>query len=54
MLKLFRCCALAAAICLAASASVSGLTPGTTYHFRMVAVSDAGTRYGLDMTFTTT
>jgi hypothetical protein len=38
---------------IAASASVSGLTAATTYHYRTVAVNDAGTKYGLDMTFKT-
>ena len=33
-------------------ADVSSLAPGTTYHFRAVAVGD-GTDYGSDMTFTT-
>ena len=36
------------------SLSVSGLMPGTTYHFRLVATSDAGTSSGADRTFTTT
>ena len=36
-----------------ASASISGLTPNTTYHFRIVAISFAGTSYGNDNTFTT-
>ncbi|MDO8578463.1 MAG: hypothetical protein Q7R50_04715, partial [Dehalococcoidales bacterium] len=31
---------------------LSGLTPGTTYHYRAVATGD-GTSYGLDQTFTT-
>jgi hypothetical protein len=34
------------------SDGISGLTPGTTYHFRAVAVGD-GTAYGGDMTFPT-
>jgi hypothetical protein len=34
-------------------ASISGLTAGTTYHFRIVASNTAGTRYGIDRTFTT-
>ena len=34
------------------SASISGLDPGTTYHFKAKAVGD-GTAYGDDMTFTT-
>ncbi len=38
---------------IAATGSVSGLTAATTYHYRVVAASDAGTRYGLDMTFKT-
>ncbi|MEE8372138.1 MAG: CFI-box-CTERM domain-containing protein [Dehalococcoidia bacterium] len=33
-------------------ADISSLTPGTTYHFRAVAVGD-GTDYGSDVTFTT-
>jgi 6-phosphogluconolactonase (cycloisomerase 2 family) len=35
------------------SASVSGLLPGTTYHFRIVAKNAGGTSDGGDMTFTT-
>ena len=35
------------------SAGLTGLTPGTTYHFRAVAVSSAGTSYGADKTFGT-
>lgn len=38
---------------LAVSAPVSGLTAGRTYHFRVVATSDAGTSVGKDATFTT-
>jgi len=34
------------------AAQLTGLTPGTTYHFRAVAVGD-GTAYGDDMVFTT-
>jgi hypothetical protein len=37
----------------AVSASLSGLTPGTTYHYRVVATSSAGTSVGVDQTFTT-
>src|SRR5262249_39210702 len=33
------------------SAPVSGLKAGTTYHFRLVATSDAGTGTGADQTF---
>jgi hypothetical protein len=33
--------------------SLSGLTPGTTYHYRLVATSDAGTSRGGDVSFTT-
>jgi hypothetical protein len=33
--------------------SVSSLASGTTYHFRLVATSDAGTGRGADVTFTT-
>lgn len=36
------------------SANLSALTPGTTYHFRVVAVSAGGTTLGTDQTFTTT
>lgn len=36
-----------------AGISLAGLTPGTTYHFRFVAVSDGGTVFGPDRTFTT-
>ena len=32
---------------------VTGLTPGTTYHFRLVATSVAATTNGVDRTFTT-
>ena len=32
---------------------VQGLTPGTTYHFRVVATSAGGTAQGADATFTT-
>ena len=35
------------------SASISGLTASTTYHFRIVTTNSAGTRYGSDRTFTT-
>jgi hypothetical protein len=34
-------------------AAVSGLTPGTSYHFRLAATNSYGTRYGSDVTFTT-
>jgi outer membrane protein assembly factor BamB len=33
------------------SADVTGLTAGTTYHFRIAATNGAGTQYGLDRTF---
>jgi len=33
--------------------AVSGLTAGTTYHFRVVATNAAGTTYGADRSFTT-
>ena len=33
-------------------ASASGLAPGSTYHYRVVATSELGTSYGLDQTFT--
>ncbi len=35
------------------TASLSELSAGTTYHFRLVAESEAGTVYGADTTFTT-
>jgi hypothetical protein len=33
--------------------AVSGLAPGTPYHFRIVASNAGGTTYGVDQTFTT-
>jgi hypothetical protein len=36
-----------------ASAGISGLVPGTTYHFRIVATNSDGTTFGSDATFTT-
>ncbi len=36
-----------------AAVSLEGLTPGTLYHYRFVAISAAGTAYGPDRTFTT-
>ena len=38
----------------AKSATVTGLTPDTTYHFRLVADNATGTSHGLDRTFRTT
>jgi hypothetical protein len=35
----------------AVNASISGLTAGLTYHFRLVATNSDGTGYGSDMTF---
>lgn len=35
------------------SAAITGLTAGTTYHFRVKAVNSVGTTNGSDMTFTT-
>jgi streptogramin lyase len=37
----------------AVTASLSGLRPSTTYHFRLVATSTSGTTYGADATLTT-
>jgi len=34
-------------------AGISGLTPGTTYHFRIVATNSVGTRHGTDRTLNT-
>jgi len=33
--------------------ALSGLTPGTTYHFRALGTNTSGTTYGSDLTFTT-
>jgi hypothetical protein len=35
----------------AVSADLTGLTPKTTYHYRLVATNSFGTSYGVDMTF---
>ena len=35
------------------SAPITDLTPGTDYHFRLVAVNSSGTSYGYDTTFLT-
>lgn len=35
------------------SATISGLKPETTYHFRMAATNEIGTKYGNDKTFKT-
>jgi plastocyanin len=37
----------------AATATLSGLTPAATYHFRLVATNEKGTAEGPDQTFTT-
>jgi len=37
----------------AVSKSISGLSSGVTYHYRVVAVNSGGTTYGGDMTFAT-
>jgi streptogramin lyase len=37
----------------AGSAQLSGLEPGTTYHYRALATNASGTTYGPDTTFTT-
>jgi len=36
------------------SATVTGLAPSTTYHFRLVAMNPSGRAFGPDLTFTTT
>ena len=41
-------------IATAVSAALSGLIPGTTYHYRVVASSTNGNTEGADQTFTTT
>jgi hypothetical protein len=38
---------------IAVSAPLTGLSPGTTYHFRLVATNPGGTSYGADTTFET-
>lgn len=38
---------------IAVSQSVSGLSPSTLYHYRVVATSPEGTTLGSDVTFTT-
>jgi hypothetical protein len=38
---------------LAVSAQITGLSAGKTYHFRLVATSDAGTTHGADASFVT-
>jgi streptogramin lyase len=35
------------------SANLTGLSPGTTYHYRLVAANASGTQYGSDQTFVT-
>ncbi len=37
----------------AVSAAIAGLSPGTVYHVRVVAITDRGTAQGPDLTFTT-
>jgi len=37
----------------AVSANITGLTPNTTYHFRIVGTNSGGTHFGNDRTFTT-
>src|SRR4029077_16937322 len=36
-----------------AQANLTGLTPGVTYHYRLVATNSAGTDYGYDYTLST-
>jgi hypothetical protein len=35
------------------TAAITGLSPGTTYHYRLIATNAAGTTYGADETLTT-
>ena len=35
------------------SENITGLSPNTTYHFRLVGTNSSGTKYGSDRTFTT-
>jgi hypothetical protein len=37
----------------AVNATLTGLTPGTTYHYRVAATNSAGAALGVDLTFTT-
>jgi FG-GAP repeat len=39
---------------LALTGALTGLSPGTTYHYRLVSENSAGTSFGADATFTTT
>lgn len=39
---------------IAVAASITGLNPGTRYHFRIIAISAGGTAVGGDVSFTTT
>ncbi len=41
-------------VAVAASANLAGLSPGTTYHYRLVATNDSGTNHGSDGTLTAT
>jgi hypothetical protein len=45
--------AAAPALPMSLSAALTGLAPGTLYHFRLVASNPDGTAYGSDQTFTT-
>jgi hypothetical protein len=38
---------------IAASANITGLSPNTTYHYRILATNPGATSYGTDQTFTT-
>ena len=37
----------------AVNATLTGLTPNTTYHYRVAATNSAGAQFGVDLTFTT-
>jgi hypothetical protein len=44
----------ASATAIGVAATLTGLTPGATYHFRLITENSAGTNFGADQAFTTT